>query len=305
MKNIMDAPATSDDAYIGRLDIQLLRSFLAIARAPTLSKAAVELNIPQPTMSLQMKRLEDRAGKLLFEPGRRGKPLRLTLQGERLVGHAERIITAYEDTVDFLGSPELSGTLRLGIRGMVSETGIRNILSRFKAIYEDVQLTIIPARVGSFTKMIEEDSIDAFICTDKPHPSKVRVLWSELFHWVCAKDKTVLSKDPLPIALISDAEPFRKYISDLLDAKGLTWNEAYSSDSFAKIYASAAAGQTLAAVSASLINGDVTIVDDEISLPRLEQTTFSMYQSPRVSKDAEKLIHALSEFIFLKTKCKN
>lgn len=302
MSKVLNMPVVSDNNSIGRLDIQLLKSFLEISRSPTLSSAAEKLKIPQPTMSLQMKRLEARAGKLLFELGRRGKPLRLTVHGERLVRHAERIIDAYEDTVNFLGMPELSGSLRLGIPDIISDTGLRDILSRFKAIYEDVDLTIVPASVEKIKEMVADGSIDASISLDINDSNKVRVLWSESYHWVCAKDKAVLFQDPLPVALVSDRDPLRDTISERLNKKGQQWVEAYTSDSMAKIYASCAGGQTVAAVAASLINSDVTIVDGEKNLGELPDRTFAIYQSPSASKDnnAERLIHAMGEFVSLK-----
>ncbi len=52
---------------VGRLDIVLLQSLIALSESASLNKAARKLNIPQPTMSLQLKRLEERTGRELFE----------------------------------------------------------------------------------------------------------------------------------------------------------------------------------------------------------------------------------------------
>jgi len=299
MSNVSKDSIASDGSPIGRLDIQLLRSLLAIARAPTLSSAAAQLNIPQPTMSLQMKRLEDRAGKMLFQPGRRGKPLRLSVHGERLVRHAERIIDAYEDAIDYLGAPELSGSFRIGIPELIAETGLGEVLARFKRIYEDVHLTIVPTTSERLKEMVDDGSIDARICVDESHPGKIKVLWSESFHWVCALDKAVLSKFPLPVGLLAANEPFREYICDVLDESGPQWFEAYSSDSIAKIYASAVAGETVAAVPRSLIKGDVVIVDGKNSLPSLAAASFAIYQGDEVANGGpkQKLVHAIGNFI--------
>lgn len=299
MASVLNYSMPSDGSSVGRLDIQLLRSLLAIARAPTLSSAAAELNIPQPTMSLQMKRLEDRAGKMLFKPGRRGKPLRLSVHGERLVRHAERIIDAYEDAVDFLGMPELSGAIKLGIPDLISPAGLQSVLSRFKSIYEDVELTVIPGNADKLKEMIDSGQIDARICTDEKHADKIQVLWSESFHWVCAKNKAIMSQYPLPVALVSEGEPFRDYISGLLDGGEAQWFEAYTSDCLAKIYTAAAAGQVVAAVPASLINVDVVVLDGENNLPGLGSISFAIYKGDGISEESNKevLINALSDFI--------
>ena len=87
---------------VGRLDIQLLRSLIAVAEAPTISAAAKNLHLTQPTLSLQLKRLEERSGRVLFEPSRQGRTRRLTAHGLRLVGYAKRIISAYDEAVLYL-----------------------------------------------------------------------------------------------------------------------------------------------------------------------------------------------------------
>lgn len=302
MATVLNDTMASDGSSIGRLDIQLLRSLLAIARAPTLSSAAAQLNIPQPTMSLQMKRLEDRAGKMLFKPGRRGKPLRLSVHGERLVRHAERIIDAYEDAVDFLGTPELSGAIKLGIPDLISSAGLQSVLSRFKSIYEDVELTVIPGNADKLKEMIDSGQIDARICIDEKHADKIQVLWSESFYWVCAKNKAIMSQYPLPVALVSEGEPFRDYVSGLLDEEGPQWFEAYTSDCLAKIYTAAGAGQVVAAVPASLIDVDVVVLDGENNLPDLGSISFAIYKGAGVSEGGNKevLINALGDFIHQK-----
>ena len=53
------------------MEFRLLQYFLAIAREETILKAAESLNVTQPTLSRQMKELEDHLGKQLFIRGNR------------------------------------------------------------------------------------------------------------------------------------------------------------------------------------------------------------------------------------------
>lgn len=289
----------SDVSPIGRLEIQLLRSFLAISKAPTLSSAALSMNIPQPTMSLQMKRLEDRTGRLLFEPGRRGKPLRLSVEGERLVRHAERIIEAYDDAVQYLAKPSMSGKLRVGIPELISESGIGVVLSRFKSIHGGTEIKVVAANSDELKDLIIEDEIDVRICCDSIHPDHARFLWSEPFHWVCASDRKCMRKKALPIGLISKPEPYRKYVVGVLNKNSVNWNEFYTSDSMVKIYGAVASGKVIAAIPKSLITKDVVIVDDQLGLEELSPIAFAMYRSPhtRDNEEIDTLVESLGEFI--------
>ena len=70
-------------------DWGLLRAFLSVAHAGSLSRAAQELGSSQPTLSRQMTELEAQVGSLLFERTSRG--LRLTEAGEALRIPAQRM----------------------------------------------------------------------------------------------------------------------------------------------------------------------------------------------------------------------
>lgn len=290
---------------IGRLDIQLLISLVAISKSPTLSSAAEKLHIPQPTMSLQMKRLEERAGHMLFMPGRRGKPLRLSVYGERLVRHATRIIEAYEDAIQSLSAAGVSGPIRLGIPALLAESGLHGVLNRIRNIYEDVNLTVIAADAQALKNMVADGRLDARICVDETHEYEGRVLWTESFHWVVGPDRKLLSRYPLPVALVRSGEPFRDYVAQLLDETGPQWFEAVTSDSMAKLYAAATSGQAVAAVPKSLITKDVAIVDGEMDLPELVQIPFAMYLSSSAQRNPQTLRIATSLGDFIEEKMRD
>ena len=82
---------------------QHLRAFHAVASEGSFSRAARRLNISQPTLSQQIKALENRHGSYLFEG--RNRPLRLTLVGRELFGLTARMFATSQDIDDLLGTP--------------------------------------------------------------------------------------------------------------------------------------------------------------------------------------------------------
>ncbi|MFL5027895.1 MAG: LysR family transcriptional regulator, partial [Microvirga sp.] len=72
------------------LDIDQLRTFVAIADTGSFTRAAEIVHKTQSAVSMQMKRLEDRVGKPIFE--RDGRLSKLTDDGERLLDYARRIV---------------------------------------------------------------------------------------------------------------------------------------------------------------------------------------------------------------------
>ena len=78
------------------MDIRVLRYFLAVAREENISKAAEYLHITQPTLSRQLKELEEELGAELFIRGKRN--LSLTDEGMFLRKRAEEITSLMDKT---------------------------------------------------------------------------------------------------------------------------------------------------------------------------------------------------------------
>ena len=99
------------------LDPRLLRAFVAIADAGSFTAAADRLHMTQSTMSQQIARLEDAIGRALVD--RAARPVRLTVTGERLLGHARRILALQDEALTLVakaGTPlaEVEAALAAG-----------------------------------------------------------------------------------------------------------------------------------------------------------------------------------------------
>ena len=85
-----------DCGMMSRMDIRILRYFIAVAEEGNITKAAARLHVSQPALSTQLAALEDELGQRLFERGARGielteKGLVLKRRADDLVDFAERI----------------------------------------------------------------------------------------------------------------------------------------------------------------------------------------------------------------------
>lgn len=96
---------------IPMLELRLLRYFLAIAREGTFTGAAAALHLTQPTLSRQIRELEEAFGKPLFERG--GPTLTLTPDGAFLLQRAEEILALADRTEALLRAPatDIRGTV--------------------------------------------------------------------------------------------------------------------------------------------------------------------------------------------------
>lgn len=96
------------------MDYALLRAFLAVAREGNLTRAATQLHVTQPAVSLQIKNLQEMLGVALFTRTSHG--LLLTRDGEALLPHAERALSAASDMTRAAAAlrHEVGGILRIG-----------------------------------------------------------------------------------------------------------------------------------------------------------------------------------------------
>ncbi|TDN68058.1 LysR family transcriptional regulator [Paraburkholderia sp. BL10I2N1] len=96
------------------MDLTLLRAFATVAREGNLTRAAVQLHLTQPAVSLQIKHLQETLGVTLFTRTSHG--LTLTRDGQALLPHAERALAAASDVQRAAATlrHEVRGRLRIG-----------------------------------------------------------------------------------------------------------------------------------------------------------------------------------------------
>ncbi len=144
---------------------QHLRAFHAIAGEGSISRAARRLNVAQPTLSQQLKALEERHQAVLFD-GRK-PPLKLTELGRELFALTERLFTASGDIDQLLGGDpnQRLSTVRLG-----SDSPIYGARMAAKLREHHPELSI-QVRIGNARETLEwlnEAKIDAAIVSDPP-----------------------------------------------------------------------------------------------------------------------------------------
>ena len=95
------------------LDSDLLRTFLAVATAGNVTRAAEKIGRTQSAVSIQIKRLEEVLGESVFARGSRG--VALTAQGEALLVNAQRIVALLDETMATIRAKPLGGPVRIGL----------------------------------------------------------------------------------------------------------------------------------------------------------------------------------------------
>src|SRR3954467_10080352 len=164
------------------LDIDQLRTFIAIAESGSFTRAAEVVNKTQSAVSMQMKRLGERVNRGIF--ARDGRASKLTEDGQRLLDYARRIVKLNMETVAAFSDAGLSGRVRLGVPDDYADRYLPEIMARFGRVYPAVELTVICEPSVELMRRIDHNELDLAIVTSCEGSRPAETFRRERLLWV-------------------------------------------------------------------------------------------------------------------------
>ena len=154
------------------MQIHQLEYFLAVATQRHFTRAAEELHVAQPSVSQQVRKLEDELGVRLFHRSKRG--VDLTPAGEALLPWARQVLAdvdqARAEVQELAGLRR--GRLAVGATPSVSTTVLPRALAGFHAQYPGVSLALREAGSDDLIRELEQGGLDvALVILPARHPS--------------------------------------------------------------------------------------------------------------------------------------
>jgi DNA-binding transcriptional LysR family regulator len=154
--------------------LRQLRVFSAVARHMSFGKAAEELHLTPPAISMQIKELEEQVGLPLFDRG--GRSVALTVTGEYLLVYVRKILATLKDAEDAVA--RLSGlqTGRLTI-GMVSTAKyfVPRLMARFRAEHPGIEVRLaIGGNREQLVALLQANEVDLAIMGRPPRELATR-----------------------------------------------------------------------------------------------------------------------------------
>jgi DNA-binding transcriptional LysR family regulator len=248
------------------LDIELLRTFVVIAHAGSLSAAAPRIGRTQAAVSMQIKRLEEIVGQPLLNRGGRG--VTLTQEGERLLAHAQGILSAHDEAIADLTGRGLSGVIRFGCPDEYAASFLSSLIGDFVSHHPNVLIEVVCASTPRLHEKLSQHTIELALvsiiegATDEPS------IRTEPLVWV-AKSTATLKIDPLPLALSDPDGLDHINARRSLDAEGRRYRVAYASGSLTGLLAVVRSGQALAVLTRSAVPKDLRVLGPKYNLPPL------------------------------------
>ncbi len=167
-----------------------LEYILAVNKFRHFGKAAKSCFVTQPTLSMQLQKLEDELGVVIFD--RSKSPILPTAEGEVIVNQARIIIREEKRLLDLVqrSKDELAGDLRLAVIPTLSTYILPLFLQDFVDKYPNVNLVIEESKTEEIVRMLAEDGVDAGLLVTPLHNTALveRVLFYEPFYLFVAPD---------------------------------------------------------------------------------------------------------------------
>ena len=145
------------------MTITQLQYVLAVAEHQNFTKAALKVFVTQPTLSMQIQKLEDELGVKIFD--RSKKPIQLTETGKKIVNQARNIVNESDRIQDIVDQEKgfIGGTFRLGIIPTVMPTLLPMFLNNFIKKYPKVKLKIEELHTEAIIERLNDGHLDAAI----------------------------------------------------------------------------------------------------------------------------------------------
>ncbi len=148
------------------MEFHQLEYLVALAEEGSFTRAAERLSIAQPSLSQQIQKLEREIGQPLFDRLPRG--VTATEAGERLLGHARRILAEIEDAKRQARElrDTVSGTLTIGAIPTIAPFLLPSVMKAFAAQFPDVRLELVEDVTSKLLEQLDQGRLDLAVMSD-------------------------------------------------------------------------------------------------------------------------------------------
>ncbi|WP_394426713.1 LysR substrate-binding domain-containing protein [Vreelandella stevensii] len=276
------------------LDSEVLRTFVTIAESGSFTRAAQQLCRTPSALSMQIKRLEETLSQRLFI--REARHVRLTAEGEVLLGYGRRLLKLNAEAVTQFLAPTIEGRVGLGLTDDVVGRILPTVLAQFARSHPAVQVDVEVGRSKDLLSRLDEGELDlALVMAGGPgQAGRGEIVHSEPLVWAGREDGVAVQRSPLPVTLAQQGCAWRRITLDALDQAGIAYRIAYSCDHCAGQEAAMLADLAVTAFPKSLVRSPLKRLHNE-SLPSLGDYQVALVKRPGSGSASEVLAEQVTE----------
>lgn len=264
------------------LDLDVLRTFVAIAETGSFTLAASSVFRTPSAVSMQIKKLEETLGVSVLS--RDARSVSLTRDGEMLMGYARRMLALNREAVSKFIVPDIAGVVRLGSPDDYGERVLPSVLKRFARTHPSIAVDVVIDMSVNLRRRLAERQLDLTLFTVcRNAPAEAEILLTEPVVWAGAKGGCAHLREPLPVSLWEEGCVWRADALDALGREGRDYRIAYMSAHTAGQRAAILADLAVAPLPRSFIGDDIVALGPQEGLPALSSYNLAMVVAPDAS----------------------
>ena len=274
-------------------DIEALRTMVVGTELGSFARAAVQLGRSQSAVSMQLKRLEEQAGHILFQ--RNGRGLVPTEAGETLLAYARRIVAMHDEAGATLGATVAAPAIRLGLPQDFFEDVMPDAIGCFSKLQPNVHVEVRAGRNFALEEEVRAGRLDiALAFAEAGRARSGELLASMPMFWFGRDDAAEVAlgyQDGLPLALFNHPCLFRQAALQALDAAAVRWRLSLTTPSLSGLWAAVRFGLGVTVRTMHGIPDGIRRLDSE--LPRLPALELRILTGTDISPAASEFVNVL------------
>jgi DNA-binding transcriptional LysR family regulator len=274
------------------IDVDQLRTFIAIVETGSFTKAAEVVHKTQSAVSMQMKRLEERLDRPVF--ARDGRASKLTEDGERLLDYARRIVKLNVEALAAFDEAKLTGRVRLGLPDDYADRYLPEIMARFSRAYPGVELTVMCEPSVELVDLIDANELDLAIITNCGSSRASETFRRERLLWVASNRHSTHLEQPLPLALGRPSCVWRRAAIEALETIGRPHRILYTSANASAVASAVLSGLAVSVFPESGLRPGMRVLSPADGFPDMPGCGVGLIRNPH---EASALADALAEHI--------
>lgn len=257
------------------LEIDLLRTFVAVAETGSFTSAGDILGRTQSAISQQIRRLEGIVGKSLFN--RTSRAVVLSADGELLLAHAYAIIARNDEALRLMTAPPIEGFLRLGVAEDFIPRQLPVLLSRFGKAHPQVRLDLMTGLSTMLVEKLNAGDLDLVIAKRDAQPHTGRVIWREKLVWIASPDFRPDVNGTLSLVALPVPCSYRRIMLDVLRAAQLPWRISCTVHSIMGLQAAVIGNLGLSVLGRSFLGPGLVEAPESLALPAMPDTEIAVF----------------------------
>jgi DNA-binding transcriptional LysR family regulator len=272
---------------------EVIRAFITILDMGSFTKAAEHLDVTQPAISAQIKRLERILGGEVFQPGSR---LRLTERGELVALLAQRIVHT-NDQIMSLAGPRLGPNFRIGLPNGINDGLLLDLIKKLSSGHPGRTVQFSVGNTSAATRSLRSGFLDFAFVANREGPMLNPVCeWTEELYWAKSPELVIAPNAPVPL-VSSLGSMSNQYAIQALERAQRRYAITFSADNLNLRMAAVLAGVGVIVGSSRAFPPGVELVHDD-SLPKLDALVVGIYAREGLDiRRAKPIIKILESFM--------